>query len=243
MGTKTVSVDEEQVPRFCTYRIIEHAALMLIFFVLAGTGLPQKFYYAGVSRSIIILLGGIDNLRFIHHFAGCLFAALAVQHVFVNFAGIMFYGWQPSMLITVRDARDAFYNVKYDLGLDDKPVRISRYSYKEKAIYWLVLMGGCQMIITGFVLWFPVLATVYLPGILIPLSKTIHTSEAMLIFLLVVTWHIYDSALSPEVFPLNTSIFTGRAKDRQKKPDSLNNAMGDAQIISGVPQVDRKRPL
>jgi hypothetical protein len=31
----------------------------------------------------------------------------------------------------------------------------------------------------------------------------------MLIFLLIGIWHIYDSMFSPEVFPLNKSIFTG----------------------------------
>ena len=73
------------------------------------------------------------------------------------------------------------------------------------------------MIISGFILWFPVTATQYLPGMFIPVSKMVHTSEAMLIFLLVVTWHIYDSVLSPDVFPLNKSIFTGNIHRKQMK--------------------------
>ncbi len=241
METETVSDNGERSRRFCTYRIIEHAALMLLFAVLAGTGLPQKFYYLGASQSIIILSGGIDNMRVIHHIAGGLFALLTVQHVLVNFAGVMFFGWQPSMLITLRDARDAFYNVRYDLGLGDRPVPDARYSYKEKGIYWLLLMGACQMVITGFVLWFPVFATTYLPGIFIPLSKTIHTSEAMLIFLLVVTWHIYDSMLNPEVFPLDSSIFTGYSKKRRIKPRRATEAA--ARTNKRELAVDRNWPL
>lgn len=34
-------------------------------------------------------------------------------------------------------------------------------------------------------------------------------------FLLIATWHIYDSILSPDVFPLNKSIFTGYMSKKQ----------------------------
>ena len=217
MFSREVSNNEEQLRRFSTYRIIEHVALIMLFCALALTGLPQKFYYLSISQSIIIILGGIDILRFMHHLAGALFTVLALQHIIVNFAGVMFLRWQPAMLITLQDARDAFHNVRYYLGLGDRSALCGRYSYKEKCIYWLVLLGGIQMIITGFVLWFPVTLTKFLPGLFIPLSKSVHTSEAMLIFLLMVTWHIYDSILNPDVFPLNKSIFTGYITKKQMR--------------------------
>lgn len=208
---------EEKLRRFSIYRIIEHLALMALFLVLAITGLPQKFYHFNVAQSIIVLFGGIDNLRLIHHFSGVLFTGLATQHVLVNFAGIMFIGWEPSMLVTLKDVHDTIQNVRFYLGLEAEPAKCDHYTYKEKCIYWLVLIGGMQMIVTGMILWFPVAATQYLPGIFVPLSKMVHTSEAMLIFLLIVTWHVYDSVLSPDVFPLNKSIFTGYIGIEQMK--------------------------
>jgi formate dehydrogenase gamma subunit len=207
----------DQMVRFGIYRIIEHLALIVLFIVLSATGLPQKFYYLGISQSVIVILGGIDNLRLFHHLAGVLFAALAMQHIIANFVGVAFLRWEPSMLVTLKDAQDAVQNVRYYLGLDDRPAQCGRYTYKEKCIYWLVIIGGFQMIISGFILWFPVIATQYLPGMVIPVSKMVHTSEAMLIFILVVTWHIYDSVLSPDVFPLNKSIFTGNIHRKQMK--------------------------
>jgi hypothetical protein len=37
----------------------------------------------------------------------------------------------------------------------------------------------------------------------------------MLIFILIAVWHIYNAIFSPEVFPLDTSIFTGKiSRDR-----------------------------
>ncbi len=209
MKSKKMLGDEEYVRRFSLYRIIEHLVLIVLFIVLAVTGLSQKFYYLGMSQSVIITLGGIDAVRWLHHVAGVLFMVLAVQHILVNFVGIVGRQWEPSMLITFNDAQDAQHDVRYYLGLADQPAKRGRYNYKEKFIYWIILLGASQMIVTGFILWFPVAVTKYLPGQFIPASKAVHTNEAMLIFLLVAIWHIYDSIFSPEVFPLDKSIFTG----------------------------------
>lgn len=209
MGLITKKADEELIKRFNLYRIIEHFLLIILFFALLLTGLPQKFFPLNISHSIIIIFGGIDNARAIHHTAAALFTILALQHIIINFAGTLFFQWKPSMLITFKDFYDAVHNVRYYLGIVDKPAMCGRYTYKEKCIYWLVLTGGLQMIITGFILWFPVTVTKYIHGQVIPIAKTIHSSEAMLLFVIIVTWHIYDSILSPDVFPLNRSIFTG----------------------------------
>jgi len=205
----------EQNRRFSVYRIIEHLALMALFVVLAVTGLSQKFYMLEISQSIILTLGGIDSTRFLHHIAAILFTILAFEHIFVNCIGIIFAQWDTNMLISIKDAQDAIHNVRYYLGMTDKPAMSGKYNYKEKFIYWLVLLGGIQQILTGFILWFPAATTKYLPGQFIPAAKVVHTNDAMLIFLLIGIWHIYDSLFSPEVFPLNKSIFTGYEDKRR----------------------------
>lgn len=212
MDIKESTDSGENVKRFSPYRIVEHLALIILFVILAVTGLSQKFNSVGAAQSIIVLIGGIDNVRLFHHVSGVIFAILTAQHVFVNFYGIIFRQWEPSMLVAVKDTHEALQNVKYYLGLADQPAMCGRYNYKEKFVYWLILSGGVQMIVTGFFLRFPVAATRYFPGQFIPASKVVHSNEGMLIFLLVAIWHIYDSVLSPNVFPLNKSIFTGYDK-------------------------------
>ena len=232
MGSRDLSGNEEYVRRFSAYRIVEHLALIALFVVLTATGLPQKFYSLGVSQAIIIAMGGIDNVRFFHHVAGALFTVLTVQHVVATFVGVFFLHWEPSMLITFKDAHDAIHNVRYYLGLVDRPAMCGRYNYKEKCVYWLILSGGIQMIFTGFVLWFPVVVTKYIPGQFIPASKAIHTNEAMLIFLLIATWHIYASMFTPGVFPLNKSIFTGyleKGRMEQEHPLELAQLMEEGE--------------
>lgn len=217
MQTHEIEDNEERFRRFSTYRIVEHLALIAVFVLLGMTGLPQKFHTVGLSQRVIHALGGIDSVRLLHHIGGVLFGGLLLQHIVVNAAGVLFLRWQPSMLIALKDSQDALQNVRYYLGLADGPARCGRYTYKEKCTYWLILIGAIQMVVTGLVLWFPVAVTSYLPGQVVPASKVIHTSEAMLIFLLVVTWHIYDSLLSPDVFPLNRSIFTGYLDRKRMK--------------------------
>lgn len=208
------TVSNEQTIKFSVYRIAEHFALIGCFLALTLTGLPQKFYSIGISQFIIYSLGGIDSVRHIHHIAAVLFMGLTAQHIVVAFIGVIFLRWEPSMLITVRDIHDAVMNVKYCMGISDRPAVCGKYNYKEKFVYWFILLGAVQMIVTGLILWFPVIATKYLPGQFIPVSKVIHTNDAMLIFLLIAFWHICDSTFNPEAFPLDGSIFTGVKKSK-----------------------------
>ncbi|MEJ2313280.1 MAG: cytochrome b/b6 domain-containing protein [Nitrospirota bacterium] len=216
MDTKAMDMEKEQkIRRFASGRIAEHLVLIVTFTVLAVTGLSQKFYYLDVSRWLIFQLGGIDAVRLIHRYAGIAFALLALEHLATAVVGVSVFRWQPTMMVTKKDFRDAAHNVKYYIGIAKAPAACGRYDYKEKFNYWLVLTGGVVMILTGFTLWFPIGVVKYLPGEAIPLAKALHSNEALLIFLLIIVWHIYDSIFSPDVFPMDTSIFTGYTTRRK----------------------------
>ena len=113
------------------------------------------------------------------------------------------------MIVTIKDFKDAVENIFFYFGLAKHPARCDRYDYRQKFEYWGVVCGGFLMLTTGFILWFPVEVTRFLPGELIPAAKAAHSNEALLAFLVIVTWHIYNAIFSPEVFPLDTAIFTG----------------------------------
>jgi hypothetical protein len=49
-----------------------------------------------------------------------------------------------------------------------------------------------------------------LPGQVIPAAYVAHSQEGLMAFLVVIVWHIYNAHLSPEVFPFDSSIFTGQ---------------------------------
>lgn len=206
---------QEYIKRFGPLRLVEHWLNAGSFVLLVITGLSQKFYTYEVSQWIIGLLGGIDATRLVHRYSGIVLALMTVQHILVASFGILFLKWQPSMVIHLKDFQDAIDNIRYYLGVTEHPARCDRFDYKQKFEYWGVVVGGILMIATGFALWFPIVVTRYLPGQLIPVAKALHTNEALLAFLVIIIWHIYNAIFSPEVLPLDTVIFTGKiSKER-----------------------------
>jgi formate dehydrogenase gamma subunit len=195
--------------RFSASRIIEHWTHMTTFSVLVATGLSQKFYTLDLSRWIILHMGGIDNVRIVHRYAGILFSLVVAVHVLSAIVGVIVKKWQPSMVITKNDFVNAVHNVRYYLGKEPYPAPGGKYSYTQKFEYWGILTGGFLMILTGAVLWKPLLITSFISGEIIPASKVLHTNEALVVFLIIALWHVYNAVFSPEVFPLNMSIFTG----------------------------------
>ncbi len=208
MGTAAKNRNS-RVRRFHPLRIAEHAILMMTAGVLIVTGLSQKFHELDASVWIIMKAGGIDMIRLIHRFTGLMFSAEIIVHIAVAFCGLVFGRWQPTMMISRKDFSDAVRNIRYYIGMEQRYALCDRYSYKQKFEYWGILSGGVIMILSGLVLWFPAFVARYLPGEIIPAAKALHTNESMLLFLIIAIWHIYDSIFSPEVFPLDASIFTG----------------------------------
>ncbi len=221
------AIREDRVRRFSTARIVEHWSHVLTFCVLVSTGLSQRFYSLAVSQWIILHLGGIDSVRLIHRFAGIIFSLGVITHLTVAAFGIVYRKWQPSMVITKKDFTDVVHNIRYYLGLENAPTRGGRYTYKQKFEYWGILTGVLLMMATGAVLWFPAVVTRFLPGEIIPAAKVLHTNEALVVFLIISIWHIYNAIFSPEVFPLDTSIFTGYLSTErmlQEHPEELEES-------------------
>ena len=205
-------------------------AVMVTFVVLAATGFPQKFYDSGWAQWMVEALGGLPRARWLHRAAGLLFAILAAGHVAAAVAQLARGRARPSMVPARKDFRDAVTTLRYYLGISGAQARFDRFDYRQKFEYWGLLLGGVVMIATGFILYFPVAATRFLPGQIVPAAKVAHSSEGLMAFLVVIVWHIYNAHLSPEAFPFDRSIFTGRiSRERMEHehPLELERLEGD----------------
>jgi formate dehydrogenase gamma subunit len=228
---------EEGIRRFSRGRIVEHWIAVVTFLTLVVTGISQRFFYLDISRWCIMTLGGIDSVRLIHRYAGVVFVIAAASHIVIAALGVVLKRWQPSMVINKNDFTDAIHDIRYYIGMENSPARCDRYSYKQKFEYWGILTGGLLMIGTGLVLWFPTFVVRFLPGELIPVAKALHSNEALVIVLLIAVWHIYNSIFSPEVFPLDTSMFTGYISQERmlrEHPLELMRREGNAPRESNV---------
>jgi formate dehydrogenase gamma subunit len=203
-----------RVVRFSVRQRLEHLAIMVVFIVLAVTGFPQKYFDSAWAGWLVTALGGIDAVRWLHRAAGVVFAVLAAVHGLIAI-GLAATRGSWSIVPNRKDFTDAIRTLRYYLGAADEPARFDRYDYRQKFEYWGLVLGGILMIVTGFILSAPVLAARLLPAELIPAAKVAHSNEGLLAFLVVITWHIYNAHLSPDVFPFDTSIFTGRISEKR----------------------------
>ncbi len=206
-----MSVEQaEQIVRFSRKRRIEHLSVMALFVLLCLTGFPQKFYTHRWADVLVHALGGIDWVRRIHHLAGYTLAAVTVVHFGTGLAGILSRQMPFSMMPTRQDFEDVFQQLRNYLGTSPRHPLYDRYTYKEKFEYWGLVMGNVIMVVTGTILCFPIEATKFLPGVLIPAAKMAHSNEGLMAFLVITIWHIFNVHLNPDAFPFDPAIFTGR---------------------------------
>jgi len=209
------------IQRFRSARIAEHGLHIFLFGALVITGISQKYHGSDLSLWLIVQMGGIDWVRMVHRFAGLLFTLAICTHLLIAVFGIVVRRWQPALLISKKDIDDAVHNVRYYIGLEPRPASGGRFTYEQKFEYWGILTGGLIMILSGLLLWKPVLVTRFLPGETIPAAKVLHSNEALVVFLIIAGWHIYNAIFSPAVFPMNMSIFTGTISRERMKEDHL----------------------
>lgn len=221
---ETISVErnvQEKIIRFDIHQIIQHAVLMISFIALVVTGLPMKFHEAAVSQWWVGVLGGIETVRSVHHFFAWLMVLVCLYH-----AGYLFYTivilerpFPSKMLPGQQDFITYYQEIKYFLGISKERPQYDRFNWREKFDYWALFWGMPIMIGSGFILMYPVFATKYLPGWFVPAALIAHSDEAMLALIWIFMVHIFFNHFAPGVFPLNTSIFTGRVSKKRYRQD------------------------
>ena len=225
--------------RFTRWQRAQHVMVMSIFILLCLTGLPQKYFDSGWAAPLLRLMGGVDAARWLHRACGLAFTALLVLHV----GDLLIRLWRGTASLAMvphrRDVTDALTTLRYYVGLGTRQARFDRYDYKQKFEYWGMMLGSFIVVATGLILLYPIAITQWLPAAVVPVAVVAHSSEGLLAFLTIITWHIFNAALTPEVFPLDTTIFTGRISEermRHEHPLELERlTQGEAAVAQAAP--------
>ena len=226
--------------RFPLARRIEHLVMLLSFGALGLTGLPQKYPLAGISVWFVELLGGIDNLRAIHHVAATVLMLGTAWHIIVAGYKIFVLRERLSMLPSLQDVKDGWKALMYNIGLAKKFPQMGRYTFEEKLEYWAFVWGAIVMGLTGFLMWNPITATKFLPGEWVPAAKAAHGGEAVLAVLAIIIWHMYGV----HIRRFNKSMWTGKMGEDEmlhEHPLELADLKAGIANRSIPPEVLRKR--
>jgi formate dehydrogenase subunit gamma len=186
-----MSEERELIRRFGPRHIVNHIIMVVCFTGLVLTGMPQKWPGQGWAKAIVLLFGGVERIRFIHHLLGTAMALQLAWHA-IEIAWVSFVrrlGWP--MLPSIDDVTNFYQQVKFNLGLAKSPPRMGRYTFAEKLEYLALIWGTVLMVGTGIILLYPVRWSPMLGGEIILAAKAAHGGEAILAFLSIVTWHAY----------------------------------------------------
>ncbi len=201
----------KEVARFDLQQRVQHILIASSFVVLAVTGLPQKFDDLALSQAFIEALGGLGSVRLAHRVAAFVMLFTCLYHVAYLFWLIVIRRRRAfGMVPTFQDAKDIWRSLRWFMGLSRGKPAYDRYAYMEKFDYWAVFWGIAIIGGSGLVLMFPVAATAFLPGVAVPVSFVAHSDEAVLAVGWIVLVHLFYAHLSPRVFPMDRSIFTGK---------------------------------
>ncbi len=223
--------DDEIFLRMNLAERVQHILLVVSFSLLVATGLPLMFYELRVFKSIF----GFEKA---FYYRGILHRVAAVILI-VDIAGHFGYTILTrrgrdnfkEMIPGVKDALDALALFGYNVGLSgwlyrkgflkaffdrhpfwrfEKPPEYGRYNFIEKLEYLAVAWGSFVMIISGFFMWNVGLSLKLFPLWVHDIFVIVHGYEAMLAFLAIIIWHMYNVHLNPEVFPMSKIWLNGK---------------------------------
>jgi cytochrome b subunit of formate dehydrogenase len=231
MNDRDLVRDDEIFVRMNLAERVQHWLLILTFLTLTATGLPLFFYEFKFFKWLLPTARAFAVRGVLHRVAAVLLAGTLAWHV--AYTVFTPRGWAnfKALIPRFRDFRDAFEQFFHNVGVTrflerrgigrkffdahpywlfkDAP-RYDRYNFVEKFEYWAVGWGSAVMIASGFFMWQVELSLRFFPLWVHNIFIIVHSYEALLAFLAIIIWHMYNVHLNPEVFPMSKVWLNGK---------------------------------
>ncbi len=228
--------DDEIFLRMNLAERIQHWLLISTFFLLIITGLPLFFYDFKLFQWLLPSGQAFYVRGIIHRVAAVVMIANIVGHILYSILTKRGRHNFREMLPKMKDVWDAFQLFGHNTGITrflnkhglfgkffkanpdwllDGPPRYGRYNFIEKFEYWALGWGSLVMIASGFFMWQVEISLRFFPLWFHDIFIIVHGYEAILAFLSVIVWHMYNVHLNPEVFPMSKVWLNGKITGKE----------------------------
>lgn len=204
--------DLPQYVRFDRTHRLQHIVLMVCFVMLIATGLPLRFAQVDLLHRPWVYIGGLQGARLIHRIGALTLIIVWLWHVLD-----LLYRWKKqgfrlnalTMLPNLKDVRDFVQTTMAYVGLSHEEPKFDRFQFRQKMDYLAEYWGVPIMVLSGFVLWFPIYWGNRLPEEAVAVALVAHGWEATLAFAAIIMWHLYNEHFNPDNFPMSKVWITG----------------------------------
>jgi len=231
----TLIPDDEIFIRMDLTERLQHFILIITFFLLIITGLPIFFYEFKLLKGLFASQNSFYIRGIVHRIAAVLFILNLVFHFLYTIFTSRGRNNFKEMIPKFKDFKDAFEIFWHNLAvtrflykrgilknffnahpywLFEEPPKYGRFNFIEKFEYWAVGWGAVVMIISGFFMWNVELSLSLFPLWVHDIFIIIHGYEAILAFLAVIIWHMYNVHFNPQEFPMSKVWLNGKIKAR-----------------------------
>lgn len=228
--------DDEIFLRMNFSERIQHFLLIITFFTLMATGLPLMFYEFKFLKFLFSMERSFYIRGILHRAAAIVLILNLIWHLLYTILTPRGRNNFKEMIPKFKDFKDAFEVFCHNIGiiqflfrigilrnffsahpywLFEKSPLFGRYNFIEKFEYWAVGWGSVVMIISGFFMWNVELSLSIFPLWVHDIFVIVHGYEAMLAFLAVIIWHMYNVHLNPELFPMSKVWLIGKISGKE----------------------------
>ena len=236
MDNRLLIQDDEIFLRMNLAERLQHWVLIGTFFLLIVTGLPLFFYEVRLFKWLLPSGQSFYVRGVIHRVAAVAMIANVVAHLLYSALTRRGRDNLKDMLPRWQDVKDAVGIFGYNVGLSrflnkrgigtrffrkhpywlfETHPRYGRYNFVEKFEYWALAWGTFVMIVSGFFMWNVELSLRLFPLWVHDIFIIVHGYEAILAFLAVIIWHMYNVHLSPEVFQMSRIWLNGKITGKE----------------------------
>lgn len=202
------------IKRFNRGERLFHLYLMLTFLTQAGTGFSRLFFATAFGRRLTTLFGGYESAFLIHKWTGVLMIVGFLVHIFYLSTKVRWKNLKEtilgpdSLIFNLQDMQQLWRKILWTFGLGSLP-KFDRWAYWEKFDYWAVFWGMPLLGITGLMLMYPFLTSLFLPGWTLNIIAFLHRAEAILAISYIFIVHFFIGHLRPASFPMSETMFSG----------------------------------